>query len=159
MNSVLNYLYKLYFFITNILWREGIRMNKTTVISLIMRVVIGIIFMFHGIAKFQMGLSNVDAWFSSFGIPGFMAYVVAVLELVGGMMLIVGLLTRYVSALFVIMLIGAIFTSKLSAGLLGDGQMPGYELDLGFMLVLLYLVVSEQSAISVDRLIMNKRRA
>jgi putative oxidoreductase len=61
--------------------------------------------------------------------------------------------------LFVIMLIGAIFTSKLSAGLLGNGQMPGYELDLGFMLVLLYLVVAEQSAISVDRLIMNKRRA
>jgi uncharacterized membrane protein YphA (DoxX/SURF4 family) len=88
-----------------------------------------------------------------------MAYVVAVLELVGGIMLIVGLLTRYVSALFVIMLIGAIFTSKLSAGLLGNGQMSGYELDLGFMLVLLYLVVAEQSVLSIDRLIMNKRRA
>ncbi|NOU90069.1 DoxX family membrane protein [Paenibacillus sp. LMG 31460] len=134
-------------------------MTKTAVVSVIMRVVIGIIFLSHGVAKLQMGLSNVDAWFSSIGIPGFLAYVVAMLELVGGIMIIVGLFTRYVSALFVVMLIGAILTTKLSAGLLGDGQMPGYELDLGFMLVSLYLVVTEQSTLSVDRLIMNKRSA
>ncbi|MGO4495476.1 DoxX family protein [Paenibacillus sp. 2RAB27] len=132
-------------------------MTKTAVISIIMRVVIGIIFMMHGIDKLQMGLSNVEAWFSSIGIPGFVAYFVAILELVGGIMLIVGLFTRYVSGLLVIMLMGAIVTTKLSVGLLGDGQMAGYELDLGFMLVLLYLVVGEQSTLSVDRLIMNKR--
>jgi putative oxidoreductase len=132
-------------------------MTKTAIISIIMRVVIGIIFMMHGIDKLQMGLSNVEVWFSSIGIPGFVAYFVAMLELVGGIMLIVGLFTRYVSGLFVIMLMGAIVTTKLSVGLLGDGQMAGYELDLGFMLVLLYLVVGEQSTLSVDRLIMNKR--
>jgi hypothetical protein len=38
-----------------------------------------------------MGLSNVDAWFSSIGIPGFLAYVVAMLELVGGIMLNCGI--------------------------------------------------------------------
>lgn len=134
-------------------------MTKTAVVSVIMRVVIGIIFLSHGVAKLQMGLSNVDAWFSSIGIPGFLAYLVVMLELVGGIMIIVGLFTRYVSALFVVMLIGAILTTKLSAGLLGDGQMSGYELDLGFMLVSLYLVVAEQSTLSVDRLIMNKRSA
>jgi putative oxidoreductase len=134
-------------------------MTKAAVVSVIMRVVMGIIFLSHGVAKLQMGLSNVDAWFSSIGIPGFLAYEVAMLELVGGIMIIVGLFTRYVSALFVVMLIGAILTTKLSAGLLGDGQMPGYELDLGFMLVSLYLVVAEQSTLSVDRLIMNKRSA
>lgn len=134
-------------------------MTKTAVVSIIMRVVMGIIFMIHGIAKFQMGLSNVEAWFNSIGLPGFLAYVVAILELVGGIMLIVGLFTRYVSGLFVIMLIGAIVTTKLSAGLLGNGQMSGYELDLGFMLVSLYLVVADQSTLSVDRLIMNKRSA
>jgi putative oxidoreductase len=132
-------------------------MTKTAIISIIMRVVIGIIFMMHGIDKLQMGLSNVEAWFSSIGIPGFVAYFVAILELVGGFMLIVGLFTRYVSGLFVIMLMGAIVTTKLSVGLLGDGQMAGYEMDLGFMLVLLYLVVGEQSMLSVDRLIINKR--
>lgn len=135
-------------------------MTKTAVVSVIMRVVMGIIFMFHGIAKFQMGLGNVDAWFSSIGIPGFLAYFVAVLELAGGIMMIVGLFTRYVSALFVVMLIGAIVTTKLSVGLLGNGQMPGYEMELGFMLISLYFAVTrESSSLSIDRLIMNKRTA
>ncbi|WP_410511227.1 DoxX family protein [Paenibacillus sp. BR2-3] len=134
-------------------------MTKTAVVSMIMRVVMGIIFMFHGIAKFQMGLSNVDAWFSSIGIPGSLAYLVAVLELVGGIMLIVGLFTRYVSALFIVMLIGAIVTTKLSAGLLGNGQMAGYELDLGYILVSLYLAVANETSLSVDHLIKNKRSA
>jgi putative oxidoreductase len=132
-------------------------MNRTAVVTIIMRVVLGIIFVFHGVDKFQMGLSNVEAWFSSIGIPGFLAYVVAVLELVGGVMLILGLFTRYVSGLFVVLLIGAIITAKLSGGLLGNGQGAGYELDLGFILVSLYLVVADRTPFSVDRFIMSKR--
>lgn len=131
-------------------------MTKSNIVSLIMRVVLGIIFVFHGVDKFQMGLSNVEAWFSSMGIPGFLAYVVAVIELVGGIMLIVGLFTRYVSVLLVVILIGAIVTAKLSAGLLGNGNMAGYELDLGFILVLLHLIIAE-SPLSIDRLISRKR--
>jgi putative oxidoreductase len=132
-------------------------MTKTAIVSLIMRVVLGILFIFHGVDKFQMGLGNVEAWFGSIGIPEFMAYVVAALEFVGGIMLILGLFTRYVAGLFVIMLIGAIVTAKLSVGLLGNGQMAGYELDLGFILIALYLVVAEQSPLSADRFIIRKR--
>lgn len=132
-------------------------MNRTAVVSIIMRVVLGIIFVFHGVDKLQMGLGNVEAWFSSIGVPGFFAYVAAVLELVGGILLILGLFTRYVSGLFVIMLIGAIVTAKLPAGLLGNGQSAGYELDLGFILVSLYLAVADQSPLSVDRFMTSKR--
>ncbi len=134
-------------------------MTKVSVVTVIMRVVLGIIFVFHGVAKFQMGLGNVEAWFSSIGIPGFLAYLVAVLELVGGIVLIAGMFTRYVSALFVVMLIGAVLTAKLSAGLLGDGTSVGYELDLGLMLIALYLAVANEQALSLDRLIMGKRSA
>ncbi|OME86074.1 oxidoreductase [Paenibacillus sp. FSL A5-0031] len=131
-------------------------MTKTAFVSIIMRVVLGIIFIFHGVDKFQ-GISNVEAWFSSIGIPGVLAYVVAAIELIGGILLILGLFTRYVAGLFVIILIGAIITAKLSAGLLGNGQMAGYELDLGFILVSLYLVVADRSPFSIDSFIMSKR--
>lgn len=132
-------------------------MNRMTVVSIIMRVVLGIIFVFHGVDKFQMGLGNVEAWFSSLGIPGFVAYVVAVVELAGGIMLILGLFTRYVSGVFVIVLAGAILTAKLSVGLLGNGQMAGYELDLAFILISLYLIVAERTPLSVDQFIMSRR--
>lgn len=133
-------------------------MVRSNVVSTIMRVVLGIIFIFHSMDKFQMGLQNVEGWFSSLGLPGFLADVVAVIELVGGIMLIVGLFTRYVSGVFMVMLIGAIVTAKLPVGLLGNGQMAGYELDLGFILVLLHLVVAPSSH-SIDRLMKNKAQA
>jgi len=132
-------------------------MTKTNLVSTLMRVVLGILFLAHGISKFQMGLGNVEGWFSSMGVPGFLAYLVALLELVGGILLIIGLFTRYVSALFVLMLIGAIVTMKLSAGLLGNSQMAGYELDLAFMMVAIYLVVADTTPLSVDYAIRRKR--
>lgn len=55
--------------------------------------------------------------------------------------------------LFVVMQIGAIVTMKLSAGLFGNAQMPGYKLDLGFILVSLYLAVADQSTLSVTVLL------
>lgn len=134
-------------------------MKKITVVTTLMRVVLGILFLAHGISKLQMGLGNVDAWFSSMGVPGFLAYIVAVLEVVGGILLILGLFSRYVSGLFVVMLIGAIFTMKLSVGLLGNEAMAGYELDLGFMLVAIYLVVAEPTPLSLDYAILKKRGA
>jgi len=128
-------------------------MTRTSIASTIMRVVLGIIFLAHGIDKLQMGLGNVDGYFSSVGVPGFLAYVAAILELVGGVLLIVGLFTRYVSALFAIMLIAAIFMMKLSAGLLGGEGGAGYELDLSLIVISIYLVLGEGSSLSLDRLL------
>jgi len=132
-------------------------MTRIAVVSTIMRVVMGILFLAHGISKLQMGLGNVEAWFGSLGLPGLLAYGVAILELVGGVMLIIGLFTRYISALFTIMLIGAIVTTKLSAGLLGHDQMVGYEMELSFMLVTLYLTVAASTPLSMDQVLLRKR--
>lgn len=134
-------------------------MTKNTILSTIARVVLGILFLAHGIDKLHMGLSNVEAWFDSIGIPGVFAYAVAIIELVGGIMLIMGIFTRYVSAMFVMVLLGAIFTAKLSVGLLGNGQMAGYELDLSFIIISMYLIVAERSPLSLDYLFRRKRDA
>lgn len=131
-------------------------MTKTEVVSTLMRVVLGILFLAHGISKLQMGLGNVEGWFSSMGVAGFLAYVVAPLELLGGILLIIGLFTRVVSAIFTIMLVGAIVTMKLSVGLLGNAEMAGYELDLAFMLVSIYLVFSDATPLSVDKMLVKK---
>ncbi|WP_411345653.1 DoxX family protein [Paenibacillus sp. WLX1005] len=134
-------------------------MMKITVVSTIMRVVLGILFLAHGISKFQMTMAGVSGWFQSVGIPGFLAYIVSPIELVGGILLIIGLFTRYVSILLIIVLLGAIFTVKLSAGLMGNGQMAGYELDLSFILVALYLAVSNNTGWSLDQLLFRRKTA
>lgn len=134
-------------------------MIKHIGVPTLLRVVLGIIFLAHGISKLQMGLGNVEAWFSSMGVPGFMAYVAAFVELAGGILLIVGLFTRVVSALFIVLMLGAIVTVKLSSGLLGHDQAAGYELELSLVLVSIYLLAFGPAALSLDHLIFNKRRS
>ncbi len=72
-------------------------MNKNVEIgSLIIRLVLGFTFLVHGFQKWQGGIENTVGFFDSLGIPGFMAYIVATIELVGGILIILGLATRVI---------------------------------------------------------------
>ncbi|MFJ7728626.1 DoxX family protein [Neobacillus sp. NPDC097160] len=131
-------------------------MVKNEIGALILRVTLGALFLIHGIVKFQGGIENIVGWFESMGLPGFMAYGVALLEIVGGVALIIGLATRFISALFVLLMIGATLKVKLAVGLLGNGQMAGYELDLAFFAMAVYLVINGSKLLSVSQLIFHK---
>lgn len=119
-------------------------MNKKLINTLI-RVVFGLIFTVHGVAKLQMGLENVSGYFASLGLPGFFAYVVASLELIGGIAVMLGLGTRVFAVLFALMMAGATIKVKLGGGLLGNGQGAGYELDLALLLIALHLLITDES--------------
>lgn len=119
----------------------------------ILRILLGITFFVHGVVKFKDGIGNIAAWFDSIGIPDYMAYVVALIELIGGIALLLGIGTRIVSALFIIVLLVATFKVKLAAGFLGNDQMAGYELDLSMIGIAIYLLLNGSSYLSVDSLI------
>ena len=125
---------------------------------LILRVVLGITFLIHGIAKFQMGLGNVAGWFESIGILGFLGYVVAFIELLGGIALILGIGTRIFSALIAIVMVGAIFTSKLSLGFIGEVA-AGYELDVVLLAMAVVLVISGSQLLSLDNKFFGSEKA
>ena len=85
----------------------------------IIRVVVGFTFLMHGWQKmFMMGMDGVAGFFGSLGIPaaGLMAVVVTLLELLGGLALILGLGTRIVGALLAIDMLVAMFTVHISNG-------------------------------------------
>lgn len=126
---------------------------KTAAGALILRVVLGIIFFVHGLVKFQGGIGNTAGWFDSIGIPGGFAYVVAIIELVGGIALIVGFGTKMVAALLALLMIGATLKVKLAAGFLGNGQMAGYELDVALLAIALYLAINGSKQYSLGQLI------
>ena len=125
--------------------------------ALVLRLVVGITFFVHGLSKFQGGIANVAGWFSSMGLPGFMAYIIATIELVGGIALILGFGTRIISALFVFVMLGAIIKVKLAAGFMGDGKMAGYELELVLLAIAVYLVVCGSKLFSLQNLFGNKK--
>ncbi|MBG9653929.1 DoxX family protein [Cytobacillus firmus] len=125
-------------------------MNKNELGHFILRAILGFIFFIHGLSKFQGGISNTAGFFDSIGIPGFMAYPVAAIELAGGIALILGIGTKIVSVLFALIMLGAIFTAKLPAGLLGNGQVAGYELDLILLAASIYFVLAKESPLSLE---------
>lgn len=127
--------------------------NKYEASGLILRVILGLTFFVHGAVKFQGGIENTAGWFGSIGLPSFLAYMVAGLELVGGIALVLGLFSRVVSALFVLLMAGAILKVKLAAGFLGNGQGAGYELDLALMAMAAFIAINGSNAFALDQLI------
>ncbi|MBM7601086.1 putative membrane protein YphA (DoxX/SURF4 family) [Virgibacillus halotolerans] len=130
-------------------------MNKNEIGKVILRVVLGLTFFMHGLSKFQGGISNTVGYFDSLGIPGFLAYAVAVIELIGGIALVLGIGTRIVSILFGMIMVGAIFTAKLPAGFLGNDQMAGYELELALLAMSIYFILAGKSVVSIDQKLFN----
>lgn len=93
----------------------------------ILRVMVGIVFLAHGGQKvFVYGFSGVQGAFGQMGIPmpTVLGPFVAVLELVGGLMLVVGVGTRWVSILLAIEMAVAVLKVHLSHGFFLPG---GFE--------------------------------
>ncbi|MFC4803028.1 DoxX family protein [Neobacillus sp. GCM10023253] len=132
---------------------------KNEVVTTILRVFLGATFLIHGIAKFQGGIENTVGFFESIGIPGFTAYVVALIELIGGIAVILGIGTRVISILFAIVLAVAIVKVKIAVGFLGNGQMAGYELDLALMAISIYLAVANKSVLALDNVLFRSEKA
>ena len=61
---------------------------------LILRVALGVIFIFHGYPKLFAHTRETMQAFSHMGFPSFLAYIAGVIEFFGGCMLIAGLFTR-----------------------------------------------------------------
>ena len=66
-----------------------------------------------------------------------MALPIGLLEVIGGIALLVGVLTRIASILFIIEMIVSTITAKLSRGFIG-----GYELDLLLMAISISLLLT-----------------
>jgi uncharacterized membrane protein YphA (DoxX/SURF4 family) len=121
--------------------------------TLILRVILGITFFVHGVVKFQGGIENIAGWFGAIGLPGFLAYVVATIEVLGGIALIFGLGSRVVSALLALLMIGATLKVKLAVGFLGNGEMAGYELDLALLAMAVFIAINGSKLFSLDQVI------
>lgn len=109
------------------------------VAPLLLRVALGAIFVYHGYDKvFNTGIPGVAGFLESLGIPlpGLMAYVLAYGELVGGLLLIVGLFTHWAAKYASVVAIVALFTVHLKNGFsIANG---GYE----FIMLILAAAIS-----------------
>lgn len=126
----------------------------------VLRVVLGATFFLHGWQKVtEWTLAGTQASFAQMGIPaaGIAAPATAVLELVGGMLLLLGLGTRVVAALLALAMLGALVLVHLPAGFFAaDG---GVELVLLLAAASAFFALAGAGRWSLDHVIAAKRRA
>lgn len=82
---------------------------------------LGITFTIHGAQKAIGGFHEPMTMMSNMGFPAFVGILLGLFELVGGIMMIVGLLTNYIAIGFIVIMLGALCTvhGSLTARLYG----------------------------------------
>jgi putative oxidoreductase len=78
--------------------------------ALVLRVSLGLMFIAHALLKYAVfTMPGTVKFFESVGLPGPLAYVVVIAELVGGALILLGAWSRWVSAALIPVLLGALF--------------------------------------------------
>ncbi|MBE9029429.1 DoxX family protein [filamentous cyanobacterium LEGE 11480] len=123
-----------------------------------LRVSLGILFLAHGLLKvFTFTLAGTAQFFVSVGLPGFMATPVALLEIVGGLLLIAGVYTRWIAlGLFPILMV-ATFKVHGSNGWLFTNEGGGWEFPAFFMVACLVQFLLGNGAFAVGNFWSHKR--
>jgi putative oxidoreductase len=72
---------------------------------LLLRVALGVMFLAHGLTKLLVFTpAGTAGFFESIGFPGFLAYPVIAFEVIGGLLLVLGVYARWIAAAAVIQL-------------------------------------------------------
>ena len=118
------------------------------IVFLGLRLTVGVIFIIHGYGKF--GNDGFVSWISSIGIPGELAIIIALAEVIPGILLIIGILNRISASIISMVMLGAIFHVKGAQSITGD---KGIELDLILLAVALVIIVAGPGRISLSQMI------
>ncbi len=122
---------------------------------LVARVIVGVIMAAHGFQKLVAGPGAFgQQMLGQLGVPAptLAAYVVTLVELVGGILLIIGLLSRLSALLLTINLAVAILLVKVNVGLIAPPEMgAGAELGLALIAGFLTILFAGPGILSLDR--------
>jgi putative oxidoreductase len=132
--------------------------------TFVVRVALGVIFFAHGAQKVLgwfggNGLKNTVRYFVSTGLPPLIAYLVCFFEFLGGIGLILGLLTRPSALAIIIVMVGAIAKVHWQHGFfLNWSQTPGkghgYEANLALLAMAVACLLAGGGAWSLDRFLL-----
>ncbi len=126
--------------------------DKADLAALILRVSMGIMFLAHAWLKIAVFTpAGTAQFFESIGFPGALAYVVIAAEVAGGVALIAGLWTRWVSLALVPILLGSIYAPHGAAGFIFSNQGGGREFPAFWAVVLVALALLGDGAYALKR--------
>ncbi len=111
------------------------------------RASIGAIFIVHSLKKFDPSWQE---WLISIGFPPELQMPIALAEFIGGILLVIGVLTRITGAVFAVILLGAIFHIRWENGFFVSKG--GWEWDLVMLAVVLAIIAAGPGRASISHL-------
>ena len=151
------------------LW-HGFAINRWPLLPL--RLIVGFGFMEHGLAKLAKGPDAFASILQAMGVPAphFMAWSTILVEILGGLAVVLGVFVTLASLPMAAVLFVAMFTVhlpygfssiKLVAVTAAGAQFgpPGYEVDLLYLACLAALVLGGPGPLSLGGLIIKRRKA
>jgi uncharacterized membrane protein YphA (DoxX/SURF4 family) len=112
-----------------------------------LRLLLGITFILHGKFKLDWGYVNLAEWLYSQGFPlaSLFGYVLPWVEVIGGILVVIGVGTRYLASFFCVLLLVALLKVKLSAGFISSTS-TGYEFDLLLLFASFHVAVNTSNS-------------
>ena len=109
--------------------------------KLVLRLSLGILILLHGIAKLSSGVGFVEGMLTARGLPGGIAYLVYISEIIAPALIIIGLFTRPAALIIAVNMIVAIVLVHMK-DLAVIGKNGGWALELQGMFLFAALAVS-----------------
>ncbi|KRG09857.1 MULTISPECIES: DoxX family protein [Staphylococcus] len=83
---------------------------------LLIRLMLGLTFVVHGSQKVFGGFVELMQMMQGLGLPTFFGVLLGLFEFIGGILMILGVLSNYIAVGFIAIMLGALFTVHLSQG-------------------------------------------
>jgi len=127
--------------------------------ALLLRTSLGVMFIAHALLKILVFTpAGTAGFFASLGVPGWFAYPIMAMELIGGILLIAGLQTRAVSLALLPVLIGSIVLVHGGNGWLFSNANGGWEYPLFLAMAALVQAMLGDGAYSLKTVLMPTQR-
>jgi putative oxidoreductase len=115
---------------------SAILSTQAALAPFLLRIGLGSVFLAHAYAKvFLFTLPGTERFFAAHGFPGWTAYLVFTLELLGGLALLLGIYTQIAAALLIPVMLGAL-VPHYANGWMFSNQGGGWEY-VAFLIVAL----------------------
>ncbi|GGA53611.1 DoxX family protein [Pelagibacterium lentulum] len=118
----------------------------------LLRISMGVLFLAHaGLKIFVFTPAGTAGYFASLGLPEPLAYLVIAAELLGGIALIAGFYTRWVSLALVPILLGSIYAPHGAAGFFFSNEGGGWEFPAFWAIALIVQALLGDGAYALKR--------
>ena len=121
--------------------------ERAAVAALLLRLALGVMFLAHAWVKIKVFTpAGTAQYFKSLGLPGEVAYLTIVAEVAGGILLILGIETRWVALALVPLMLGTIVLVHGKAGWQFTNKDGGWEYPAFWVVGLLALALLRDGA-------------